>query len=296
MPIMKKLPGSKSLFLPVLQILKSGKSTHISEFLEPIQQYFGLSDAQMKKSRRESRKPMIYQSLAGTITHLVRAGAVERSGRACSRITNTGKRLLATNPKEVSYSTLRQFCGYDPTKPASPRRSAPIHITIPPPEVPKKTAPSVEDAVTQINNHTKELIAKEVRQASPEYLGRIVRDLLETLGYGSAPKDAEGERFVLTDPIGLNHIYVQTATRTKPDLADLQTFSAAINRGQADLGVFVSAEGFSDQAKGFAMGSPQQVVLLDAQTIAQLMVSHDVGVRIQQSYTIKDLDGTIFST
>ena len=292
-----KLPGSKRLFLPVLEAMSRGEDLHASQLVEPIRQHFSLSEEEVSSTRAGSSKPLIYEKLTGTIMHLVKAGLLDRTRRGYTRISLLGLKLLSTKPEQVNYTTLREFCDYNPNKSkGKPARRGTKGAPAPMPAV--ATEAAVDRAVSQLNNALVVALANEVRQASATDLSHIVCELLERLGYGSVQTDprANGSSggTVLTDPLGLNHAYVKTAAGEKPDLRDLQIFASAIETTQTDVGVFVSAKGFTNQATGYAMGSPKQMVLLDSEELARLMVAHNIGVQEHDSHIVKRLDQSYF--
>ena len=222
-----KLPGSKRLFLPILEAMSRGEDLHASQLVEPIRQHFNLSEEEVSSTRAGSSKPLIYEKLTGTIMHLVKAGLLDRTRRGYTRISPLGLKLLSTKPEQVNYTTLREFCDYNPNKSkGKPARRGTKGAPAPMPAV--ATEAAVDRAVSQLNNALVVALANEVRQASATDLSHIVCELLERLGYGSVQTDprANGSSggTVLTDPLGLNHAYVKTAAGEKPDLRDLQIF------------------------------------------------------------------------
>lgn len=292
-----KLPGSKGLFLPILQAMGPGEDRHASDLITPVQQSLDLSEEQITATRPGHSQPLIFQKLVATISHLVKAGLLQRSRRGYTRITQLGQDLLATNPSEVSYTTLREFAGYKPnkTKSKSPRPAPQRTRTFGPPAAP---APTVRSTVSRLNDALVGSLASELRQATAQELNRIVCELLEKLGYGTVQSGARAnggaDGAVLVDPLGLNHAYVKTASGTQPVLNDLQIFASAIESTQTDVGIFVAAQGFSSQARGYALGSPKQMVLLGSDELARLMVEYSIGVLEYESHTVKELDERYF--
>ena len=63
---------------------------------------------------------------------------------------------------------------------------------------------------------------------------------------------------------------------------------------KATKGVFVTTSQFTSQARTFAERIARRIVLIDGQQLAQLMIKHDVGVRIQDTLHIKKIDEDFF--
>jgi restriction system protein len=55
-------------------------------------------------------------------------------------------------------------------------------------------------------------------------------------------------------------------------------------------GVFITTSDFSPQAREFAEGASPRIILISGWQLAELMIEHDVGVTVEQSYEIKRID------
>jgi restriction system protein len=59
--------------------------------------------------------------------------------------------------------------------------------------------------------------------------------------------------------------------------------------------VFVTTSSFSAQAIEFAKHLSQRVILIDGQRLGDLMIEHNIGVRLSRSVDFKRLDEDFFS-
>jgi restriction system protein len=59
--------------------------------------------------------------------------------------------------------------------------------------------------------------------------------------------------------------------------------------------VFVTTSSFSRQARNYASSLPQRVILIDGKQLADLMIEHNVGVRISRALEFKRLDEDFFA-
>jgi restriction system protein len=57
----------------------------------------------------------------------------------------------------------------------------------------------------------------------------------------------------------------------------------------------VTTSTFSNNAVEYARHLPQRVILIDGQRLTELMVEHDVGVRLSRAISIKRLDEDFFA-
>jgi restriction system protein len=63
----------------------------------------------------------------------------------------------------------------------------------------------------------------------------------------------------------------------------------------ATKGVFVTTATFSTQAVEFVRHLSQRVILIDGRQLADLLIEHNVGVRISRAIEFKRLDEDFFS-
>ncbi len=124
--------------------------------------------------------------------------------------------------------------------------------------------------------------------------GQGREELAQALG-GSGDGGVDG--VVHQDPLGLDRVYIQ-AKRYKegnnvgPEA--INSFIGALNIKKANKGLFVTASGFSKQAREHAMASSLHVVLIDGERLAELMIRHAVGVLTRHTVEIKTLDEGFF--
>ena len=144
-------------------------------------------------------------------------------------------------------------------------------------------------------------------QASPTFFENLIVTLLVSMGYGGSREDAgraigrTGDNgldgIIDQDPLGLDCVYIQ-AKRYKLDNSvsepDIRGFAGSLEGAKATKGVFVTTSQFTSQARTFAERIARRIVLIDGQQLAQLMIKHDVGVRIQDTLHIKKIDEDFF--
>ncbi|MGA2128722.1 MAG: restriction endonuclease, partial [Xanthobacteraceae bacterium] len=100
------------------------------------------------------------------------------------------------------------------------------------------------------------------------------------------------------DRLGLDRVYVQ-AKRHEPGNTvgrpDVQGFVGSLVGLGATKGVFVTTATFSTQAVEFVRHLSQRVILIDGRQLADLLIEHNVGVRISRAIEFKRLDEDFFS-
>lgn len=99
------------------------------------------------------------------------------------------------------------------------------------------------------------------------------------------------------DLLGLERVYIQ-AKRWKENnnvsSPEIRNFIGALNIHRASKGVFVTASQFTADARAAAKDSTFQVILIDGERLAELMVRYNVGVLVRTSIEIKELDEGFF--
>jgi restriction system protein len=143
-------------------------------------------------------------------------------------------------------------------------------------------------------------------RSPPRFFERLVVDLLVNMGYGGTRRDAgeavggsgdEGiDGIIKEDRLGLEVVYIQAkrwkATVQRPEI---QKFVGALRGQNARKGVFITTSNFSKGAEEYADGLQDKVVLIDGETLANLMIDHGVGVTLEDAYEIKRVDSDYFN-
>ena len=100
------------------------------------------------------------------------------------------------------------------------------------------------------------------------------------------------------DRLGLDRVYVQAkryAGTTTVGRPEVQGFVGSLVGLGASKGVFVTTSGFSQHAVDFVRHLSQRVILIDGKRLADLMIEHNVGVRISRTVEFKRLDEDFFA-
>ena len=130
-------------------------------------------------------------------------------------------------------------------------------------------------------------------------------DLLLKMGYGGSRADAgkavgrsgDGgiDGIIKEDRLGLDIIYVQAKRWENPiSRPQIQAFVGALEGKRANKGIFITTSSFTDEATRFPETIGKKVVLIDGETLAKLMIEHNVGVQPRQTYEIKEIDTDYF--
>jgi restriction system protein len=100
---------------------------------------------------------------------------------------------------------------------------------------------------------------------------------------------------VFMDRLGLEKVYVQ-AKRWKANIGSeiVQAFFGAIAGRRARKGIIITTSDFTPAAKQFAGSVSDSLVLVNGDTLAQLMIDFGVGVSKKKTIFIPSLDRDYF--
>lgn len=155
----------------------------------------------------------------------------------------------------------------------------------------------------QTSDLTEQLLAK-LRSTDPYKFEHMMVQLLNQMGY----KGTDGQSLVTQksndggidgiinqDPLGLQTIYVQVKRYAENNVVcspEIDSFSGALRRKRADRGVFITTSSFTSGAKEAA--KQLNIALVDGEMLTNLMVQYKVGVQVQQTYELYDIDDDFF--
>jgi len=76
---------------------------------------------------------------------------------------------------------------------------------------------------------------------------------------------------------------------------EIQKFVGALHGKNARKGIFITTSDFTSGAIQYTEGLSDKVVLIDGETLANLMIDHGVGVALEEAYEIKRVDSDYFN-
>ena len=297
------IPDFQTVMRPVLTILVDGEPRRTRDVIDQIADEFQLAEEERAQTLASGSQKVIYNRVSWAITHMFRAGLLERPARGIVVITETGREVLAANPDRVDMKVLRQFPSYteflnkaQTTEETTPTTTAAAEV-------------SPQDLLDRAVKENRAAVESELLQRAlalpPVGFEDLVMRLLSAMGYGhsgriertSATGDAGIDGVISQDPLGLDRIYVQ-AKRYETDKIihrpTIQSFIGALMGAQGDRGVFITTSDFSAGARTEAEKVNARIELIDGSRLSQLMVRHGVGVQPELVVTLYQLDEDFF--
>jgi len=147
-----------------------------------------------------------------------------------------------------------------------------------------------------------------IQTMTPKQFEQLIVDLLIAMGYGGGDRTM-GERIgksgdggidglIHEDKLGLDAVYIQAkryAPGSNVGRPALQAFVGSLTGEGANKGVFVTPSDFSKDARDYLNKVQHRIVLINGETLARLMIRHEVGVRARRTYVVRSVDEDYFT-
>ncbi|MBD2459204.1 restriction endonuclease [Nostoc sp. FACHB-87] len=301
------IPDYQAIMLPLLKFTTDQKEHSLRETIEALVDHFQLTEEEQKELLPSGRQPTFDNRVGWARTYLKKAGLVESTKRGCFRITDRGIETINTNPVEINAKFLRQFPeflefqNYTQQSEESTSNGSGSEINT--------TRTPEEDVELAIQKLTKELasdLLQMIKNSPPAFFEKLVVDLLVKMGYGGTRKDAgqtvgrsgDGgiDGIINEDRLGLDVIYIQ-AKRWESSVGrpEIQKFAGALQGFRARKGVFITTSTFTNEAKDYVSRIDSKIILIDGETLTQLMIENNVGVTPFAVYEVKKVDSDYFT-
>lgn len=212
--------------------------------------------------------------------------------------------MLKDKPAKIDIRFLKQIDGSDWLKPSPTSKVVLVEDS-----TDETSVATPEDLIEAgYQSLRDELILEIIEQAkrcTPQFFERLVVKLLVAMGYGGSLEDAaqvlgrsgDGgiDGTIKEDKLGLDVICVQAkrweGTVGRPVVAE---FAGSMAGFRARKGVLITTSSFSKEAEDYITRIESKIVLVDGQRMAELMIAHNVGVTVMQTYEIKRIDSDFF--
>ena len=301
-----ELPKWNQLFLPALKAYGDGKP-HINRDVKvKVADSLGLPDDLRYVKTALHGENKIEGRVGWAISALKIAGLLENHSRGSNIITQKGKELLLAPPANFNEQfLLDNFPTYRLNKEAniSRNREKTVNGKLSEPSIltsdytPEETIEkSVDTLNLQLNN---ELLSK-LRTIDPYRFEEVVANLLEAMGYGEltvTKKSNDGgiDAIVNEDKLGLDKILVQAKRYAPGNMVnelEIRNFAGALATRNVRKGIFVTTSTFSQKAINAVSG--MQIKLIDGERLAGLMIENNIGVSVEKTYYVRQIDSDYF--
>lgn len=306
------IPDYQSLMLPLLKISASGE-IRVPDAEEQIAVVFSLTSEERNSLLPSGKQKILHNRMHWAKFYMAKAGLVDIPRRGWFIISKSGRDLLAQNPQRIDVDLLLSYPGFKAFYQGgnSVPDSQNIQIGDTSPTVAAVTVTpeeQIESAYAALQSALRAEILQRILQNSPSFFEQVIVGLLVAMGYGGTHKNAAQQLggtgdggvdgVINEDRLGLDRVYIQAkryGQNTTVGRPDVQTFVGSLVGLGATKGVFVTTSSFSKQAGDFVRHLSQRVILIDGENLANLMIEHNVGVRVSRVVEFKRVDEDFFS-
>lgn len=302
------IPDYQTLMLPVLKLAAEGE-WRVPKAAEEIADKFGLTDEEREEMLPSGRQRVLHNRIHWAKLYMSRAGLISSPKRGVFSASDEGKALLAKNPASIDNETLKAYPAFVEFQKASASGQAKDEQPIAKAAATSSATPEeqIDAAQAVLHSALRSELLQRILDNSPLFFEHLIVDLLVAMGYGGTHENAalklgkSGDNgvdgVIDEDRLGLDRIYVQAkryAETNSVQRPEVQGFVGSLVGFGATKGVFVTTSSFSSGARQYAEQIPQRIILIDGKRLTDLMIEHDVGVRISRAVKVKRIDEDFF--
>lgn len=293
------IPKFHQTMLPILQVLAHGNEQKTGYLPDQIlkQGLIQLTDEELseKTNKGDSR---FHDRVWWASTYLKQGKFIERPARGTIKITQKGLDFLKTNPREMTLQWLKKdkdYAAYVPQRSKSAPKTEADADDLTPVDL-------MEKGFTDLEQSLKKDLIEKLYESNPYYFEKLVLILFKKMGYGdfeetSKSRDGGIDGIINQDQLGIEKIYIQAkryADGNKVREPEIRNFIGAMS-GDVSKGIFVTTSFFDDAAIQKARDARNhKIILINGDQLVSLMIKHNIGVQVKNSYEIKEVDEDFF--
>jgi restriction system protein len=292
---------------PLLEAHADGMEHLNRDLVARLGEQFGLTDEERREMLPSGGARLFDNRIGWAKSHIMQAGLLAAPRRAISIITERGRQALRLQPERIDLRILNEYEEYREFR--SRRKTTGDEVTdtteleIQDSQTPEEL---LENAYLQVRRQIESELLAQLKSSPPDFLERVVVDLVVRMGYGGSRKDAgealgrsgdEGiDGIIKEDPLGLDIIYLQ-AKRWEGSVGrpEIQKFAGALQGQRARKGIFITTSTFTADALEYTSRIETKIILIDGLRLSKLMFDHGVGVATASNYEVKRIDSDYFT-
>jgi restriction system protein len=300
------IPDFQSVMLPLLQVLSDGKEWKMRDATDAIAARFQLSPAERSEMLPSGQQTLLSNRVGWAKTHLKGAGLILNPSRDKVSLSEEGRRVLATKPKEINCRFLRQYPSYLELVGRTRAEDTSVDQSQAAPEQEQTPLELMDQSFQALRRATADELLVKLKGCSAGFFEKVVVKLLEAMGYGGVAGealvtgrsgDAGIDGIIKEDKLGLDVVCIQAKRweNTTVGRPVIQGFVGSMDFVRARKGVILTTSQFSRDAIDFVDRiEGKKVVLIDGPQLAELMIEHNVGVLPTKSYELKEVSNDFF--
>lgn len=305
------VPTYDLMMRPLLELATQQNITRrIAE--QAMRQHFNLTDEEMALRIPSGVAGLVNNRSGWAMTYLTKAGLIAKIAPKTYRATPDGVSYLSKHAGNITNSDLLLLESFRDFASAYKRNKLTAGVDEETPARSDNTVTpteTIDGALQALHADVRQRLLAAILAQDPEFFERLVLDVLGRMGYG----DINGQGLLHTgksgdegidgrinqDALGLDQALVQ-AKRFAPEQVvarkDIQAFIGSLAGQGVTKGVFITTSSFASTAQEFVQrGSQTKVVLIDGHALIDLMMRYKVGVRVERTVEVLDIDQNYFN-
>ncbi len=300
------IPDFQSFFYPFLKLSSDRKEHSLSEVRDFMTIYFSLTDEDKSEKVPSGTQTKFDNRIYWTKSYFIKAKLINQTKRAHFVITDRGFAFYSKFSDSITINDLKEF---DEFKVFSQGSNHDGEISITSEKIDtaisenKTPLEKLEESYLFIHKELAIELLDKIKTNSWQFFEDLVIDLMVKMGYGGSRNTAgqsikrtndEGiDGIINEDKLGLDVIYLQAKKWTNDGgigRPEIQKFVGALHGQRAKKGVFITTSYFAKTAYEYVKSIDPKVILIDGETLANLMIEYGLGTSTVESYHIKKLD------
>lgn len=300
------IPDFQSFFYPILDFASDQKEHSLNEVRDYLTDYFQLSEEAKSERVPSGTQTKFDNRIYWTKSYFSKAKLIENTKRSHFKITERGLKFLNKYNSKITIKDLKTIDEFkefnEGTNSENQDRTKEV-VKIDQSEETQTPLEKLEETFQFIQNELATELLEKIRVNSWQFFEDLVIDLMIKMGYGGSKskagksiqrtKDEGIDGIINEDKLGLDVIYLQAKmwqTETTISRPEIQKFVGALHGKRAKKGVFITTSSFTKGAIDYVKTIDPKVILIDGQTLTNLMIEHNVGTTVIESYQTKKID------
>jgi restriction system protein len=300
------VPDFQKFFYPILKFSSDQKEHSLDEVRELLTNYFTLTDEDKAERVPSGVQTKFDNRIYWTKSYFSKAKLIENTKRSHFRITERGLKFLQNFKSEITINdlkTISEFKEFSQGTSQDEQNTTTSTGTDNSFSDNKTPLEKLEENYIYIKRELASELLDKIRANTWQFFEDLVIDLMVKMGYGGSRNKAgesikrtndEGiDGIINEDKLGLDVIYLQAKLwkeETTIGRPEIQKFVGALHGQRAKKGVFITTSSFAKTAIDYVKSIDPKVILIDGETLTNLMIEYNVGTTPVETYQIKKID------
>lgn len=297
------IPDFQTLMKPVLELASDGE-IQISDAVSRLEDAFGLSAEERAELLPSGKQTRFANRVHWARSYLKQAGLLSSPRRGFFVASERGRQVLQDDPIRIDRKYLEQFEDFLAFQERTQQSTIPAVAK----EETENATPDelLRSAHANLTATLAADLVDRLRESAPVFFEDVIVQLLLAMGYGhdaSAGQvlgqagDDGVDGVINLDPLGVDQVYVQAkryGADNKIGAGAIRDFYGALGLKDVTKGIFVTTSSFSPSAEQTAEKLGARIVLIDGAKLGRLMVAHEVGCRVTDTYKVATIEESFF--